>query len=385
MPDPKKIIILGSTGSIGRNAVDIAAGFSGEFRVVGLAADSNTELLSEQARALSCAKISVSDEDSASCLRSSVADGVFEVFTGADAMKELVESTEADIVLCSVVGTAALEPVISAIRLGRDIALASKEILVLAGENVTREIRKSGSRLLPVDSEHSALFQCLEGRAREDVSKLILTASGGPFKDAGKEELEQATWESAMAHPTWNMGAKVTIDSATLMNKALEIVEAHWLFDCPADSIEVIIHPESIIHSMVEFIDGSLLAQMSEPDMRFPILYALGYPGRKASGFSRLNLAETGSLNFEAPDRKRFPSLDFAYEALKCGGTMPGVMNAANEVAVERFRKGEISFTSIWKIIENVMKNHNTLDHPGLDAILSADREARKRACEISL
>ncbi len=375
----KKIIILGSTGSIGRNAVSVVKHLSNEIDVVGLAARGNIRLLEQQARELGCRSLAVADDDKACELRRKLPKG-FKVLSGEKGIQELSLLAEADLVLCAIVGTGGLVPVLEAVKSGKDIAIASKEVLVMAGELVMREVRRRKVKFIPVDSEHSAIFQCLEGKKTEDVHRIILTASGGPFRGRKITEMSRASYRSALEHPVWDMGPKVTIDSATLMNKALEIIEARWLFNVSGNKIDVVIHPQSIIHSMVEFVDGTVLAQMSEPDMRFPIQYALTYPVKHAGSLRPLDFAKLAGLTFERPDRRNFPSLDFAYEALKVGGTMPAVMNAANEIAVERFRKAEIKFTDIWNIIEKTMSYHKRLDRPSLDAILSADKWARQMA-----
>ncbi len=378
----KKVVILGSTGSIGENAMKVAERLTDELEVFGIAAKTNVERLAEQAKSLGCAFAAAGDPEYAGELQRLLPQSC-DALAGPEGLIELVTHPEVDIVLCAIVGTDGLMPVLEAARAGKDIAIASKEVLVVAGEIVMKEIKKAGVKFLPVDSEHSAVFQCLEGRDRSELSRIILTASGGPFRNASREEMENADYKTALAHPTWNMGPKVTIDSATLMNKALEIIEARWLFDTPGENIDVIIHPQSIIHSMTEFVDGTILAQMSSPDMRFPIQYALTYPRKLPGSLEPLDFEKFSQLTFEKPDRKKFPSLDFAYEALRQGGAMPAVMNAANEVAVERFSKGEIRFTDIWNIIEKVMSRHIPLDQPSLDAILSAEDWAAKTAWNV--
>ncbi|MEI6422099.1 MAG: 1-deoxy-D-xylulose-5-phosphate reductoisomerase [Lentisphaerota bacterium] len=380
----KKIVILGSTGSIGRNAVNVVKHLAGEFEVVGLAAHGNFKLLAQQARELKCRHVALADVSHLSEL-GKILPANCKMHGGNDGVLEIATSPGAELVLCAIVGTGGLVPVLGAIKAGKDIAIASKEVLVMAGELVMKEVSKRKVKFLPVDSEHSAIFQCLEGKGKSDVSRIILTASGGPFRGRGICEIRRATYEAALAHPVWEMGPKVTIDSATLMNKALEIVEASWLFGVPAETIDVVIHPQSVIHSMVEFIDGTVLAQMSTPDMRFPIQYALTHPVKHRGLLKPLDFAKLAGLTFEKPDRKVFPSLDFAYEALKSGGTLPAVMNAANEIAVERFRKSEIRFTDIWGIIEKVMSSHARLDRPSLDAILSADKWARTAAASVKV
>lgn len=373
----KKIVILGSTGSVGVNAVKVARHLAAHFEVVGLVARNNLELLAAQAKELQC-PLAITSEAASLERLTRLLPPECRAAAGMDAVCELVSRPEVDMVLCAIIGTGGLQPVMTAIAAGKDIAIASKEILVMAGEIVMAEARRHGVRLLPVDSEHSAIFQCLDGRDPAMVSRLVLTASGGPFLGASRARLEQAALRDALAHPTWNMGQKISIDSASMMNKALEIIEARWLFDVPAERIDVVIHPQSIIHSMVEFIDGTLLAQMSTPDMRFPIQYALTYPEKVPGGLAPFDFTKGCQLTFEPPNRELFPALDFAYEALKRGGTMPAVMSAANEEAVELFRQGKIGFTSIWNLIERAMSRHENIASPALAEILESDRWARE-------
>lgn len=377
----KKVVILGSTGSIGDNAVKIAQHLPEELDVVGVVANSRVSKLAKQAKSLGCKFAVTSDNSLLSELENCVPVGC-KALSGIDAIVDLVTRDEVDIVLCAIVGTGGLMPVLEAIRAGKDIALASKEVLVMAGELVMSEVEKAGVNMLPVDSEHSALFQCLEGKKKDDVSRLILTASGGAFRNSSLDEMRNATYESALAHPTWNMGPKVTIDSASLMNKALEIVEARWLFDISGDRIDAIIHPQSVVHSMVEFVDGTMLAQMSSPDMRFPIQYALTYPHKHPGSLEPLDFTKYSQLTFEVPDNTRFPSLEFAHESLHQCGTMPAVMNAANEVAVQAFRDGVIRFTDIWRVIENTMNAHQSCTSPTLEQIIFADEWARINATQ---
>ena len=372
----KKIVILGSTGSIGENAVKVVQHLRDEFYVTGIAAATNSARLAEQAEELGCEYVAIADSSKAGEL-SKLAPTSCKVLAGEEGILELVSNPEVDLVLCAIVGAASLRPVLAAIEAGKDVALASKEALVMGGSLVMKAVEENGVKIIPVDSEHSAVFQCLEGKKHEDISKIILTASGGPFREWSLEKMTSATWEEALSHPTWDMGPKVTIDSATLMNKALEIIEARWLFDMPGESIDVVIHHQSIIHSMVEFVDGTLLAQMGSPDMRFPIQYALTYPKKFPGSLESLDFAKFAKLTFEIPDKSLFPSLDFSYEALRQGGTLPTVMNAANEIAVERFRKGEIRFTDIWNVIEKSMDAHTSIIEPDLDDIFEADNEAR--------
>jgi 1-deoxy-D-xylulose-5-phosphate reductoisomerase len=378
----KNIVILGSTGSIGKNAVKVALEHSDLFNVVGLVARNSVELLAEQAQELDSKTIITTDTNKYDEL-SSLSPAGSEVLSGTEAVRELVLRENVDLILCAIIGTSGLLPVIDALKAGKTVALASKEVLVMAGELVVAAACEGGGLLIPVDSEHSAVFQCLEGNKKSELNKIILTSSGGAFRDSTQAEIAVATYKDALAHPTWDMGAKVTIDSASMMNKALEVVEAGYLFDLLPEKIDVLIHREAIIHSMVEFVDGCVLAQMSEPDMCFPIQYAMLYPKRIASCMKPLNLAECGTLTFSKPDREKFPALDFAYEALRQGGTMPAVMNAANEVAVERFSKGEIAFPGIWAIISKVMKQHKTEKQKDIETVLKADAWARKTAEKI--
>ncbi len=377
----KTITILGSTGSIGKNTVKVIQQLKDRFKVHGIAANSSIELLACQAKTLNCKNIVCAKPYTKQL--SQITHKDTKVLADTEGMIEISTAPEVDIVLCAVVGTSALHPVLEAIRAGKDIAIASKEILVMAGELVMAEAAKYGVKMLPVDSEHSALFQCLEDKQNSDISRLILTASGGAFRNCSIEQIEKATYKEALAHPTWDMGPKVTLDSASLMNKALEMIEAKWLFNVTPDKIDVIIHPQSIIHSMVEFIDGTVLAQMNVADMRFPIQYALTYPEKIPGGLEPLNFEKIANLSFEKPDRNRFPSIDFAYNALYAGGTLPAVMNASNEIAAERFQKGEISFTQIWKIIEKVMSLHKVIQQPTLDEIIEADIWAKLEATGI--
>lgn len=377
----KKIAILGSTGSIGINTLKVVERFSDRFKVTGLAANNNIDLLSKQIKELNCSK-AVCHSSLVHELQSRV-DKACRILSGLEGMVEISTDPEVDVVLCAVVGTAALIPVLEAIKAGKDIAIASKEILVMAGGLVMEEAKKHGVKMLPVDSEHSAIFQCLEGRNPNDISKLILTASGGAFRNSTIGQIRQAKFRDALNHPTWDMGPKVTVDSASLMNKALEIIEAKWLFDVNKDQIDVVIHPESIVHSMVEFVDGTIIAQMSMTDMKFPIQYALTYPEKMSGGLTPLSLSEIGTLTFRKPDRGMFPSLDFAYKALDKGGTLPCVLNAANEVAVEKLSRDKILFSDIWRIVKETMDSHNVIENPSLKDILAADNWAREFACKI--
>jgi 1-deoxy-D-xylulose-5-phosphate reductoisomerase len=375
----KNVVLLGSTGSIGTSTVKVAEDLADRIRLLGLAAGNNVELLLEQTRKHRPEAISITDPAKAQELRDSLGTAC-EVFSGAEGLLKLATLPEADIVLIAIVGTAGLQPALAAIRAGKDIAVASKEILVMAGEIVMNEARKHGVRVLAVDSEHSAIFQCLDGKPPSSVRKLWLTASGGPFRTTSKEEFPGITVERALKHPSWVMGRKITIDSATLFNKGLEMIEARWLFDIEIDRVGVLVHPQSVVHSMVEFVDGSLLAQLSTPDMCLPIQYALTYPDRAASERVQTDFAKLGSLTFEAPDLERFPSLDLARRAGEAGGTLPAVLNAANEVAVEAFVNRRINFPQITETVRRTIECHQVVAHPTLPQILEADTWARCEA-----
>jgi 1-deoxy-D-xylulose-5-phosphate reductoisomerase len=375
----KKVVLLGSTGSIGTSAIKVAEDLPERISLLGLAAGNNLELLLEQARNHRPAAISIADPAKAKIAREALCSAT-QVFCGAEGLVKLATLPAADIVLIAIVGTAGLQPALAAIRAGKDIAIASKEILVMAGETVMTEARKHGVRVLAVDSEHSAIFQCLEDKPRISVRNLWLTASGGPFRNTPKEEFQSVTVERALKHPSWVMGRKITIDSATLFNKGLEMIEARWLFDIEMARVKVVVHPQSVVHSMVEFVDGSIIAQLSTPDMCLPIQYALTYPDRAASERVQTNLAKLGCLTFEEPDLERFPSLALARRAGEAGGTLPAVLNAANEVAVEAFVNRKISFPEISSTVALVMDGHRLVSHPGLDDILAADAWARTEA-----
>ena len=375
----KRVILLGSSGSIGESTCKVARALPDKMKIVGLGVAKSTERLLEQAKEFGVKALAVSDPQAAEKVKSKLPAGA-KFFPGAEGLARMVEETDADMVLVAIVGTAGLAPALAALRSGKDLAVASKEILVLAGSAVMAEAKKRKRQVLPVDSEHNAIFQCLQGANEKEVRKVILTASGGPFRQSRAAELEKVTVAQALKHPTWSMGKKITIDSATMFNKGLEMIEAHWLFGLPMKQVEVVVHPQSIVHSMVEFIDGSVLAQLSVTDMCFPIQYAVTFPERMPSGLPPLDLAKLGSLTFEAPDEKRFPALRLAREAGEAGGTLPGVFNAANEVAVEAFLAEQISFPRIWGIVEEVMEKHTTLSSPDLDAIIEADRWARSEA-----
>jgi 1-deoxy-D-xylulose-5-phosphate reductoisomerase len=372
----KKISVLGSTGSIGVQTLDVARNL--KIEVLGLTANSNIDLIEKQAREFKPKIVAINDERMAIALKSRLKDQRIEVHSGIEGIRRVAVIEEVDTVVTSIVGIAGLIPTMDAIRGGKDIALANKETLVTAGGIVMSEASKNGVKILPIDSEHCAIFQCLLGNNNKDLSKIILTASGGPFRGKNIDELEKVTLEQALKHPNWNMGSKITIDSATLMNKGLEVIEAKWLFGLLLDQIQVIIHPQSIIHSMVEYIDGSIIAQLGSPDMRIPIQFALTYPKREGNAFSKPDLLKTSTLTFEEPDHNAFPCLRLAFDALKIGGTMAAAMNAANEVAVSLFMKQKIGFVDIPRIIEKVMDKHEVYNYPSLDDIIEVDRRARE-------
>ena len=375
----KRVILLGSSGSIGESTCKVARALPEKMKIVGLAVGKSTDRLLEQAQEFGVKALAVSDAQAAENVKNRLPSGA-KFYSGPDGLTRMVEDTQADMVLVAIVGTAGLAPALAALQSGKDLAVASKEILVLAGSAVMAEAKKRGKQILPVDSEHNAIFQCLQGANGKEVRKVILTASGGPFRQSSSQEMEKVTVAQALKHPTWSMGKKITIDSATMFNKGLEMIEAHWLFGLPMSRVDVVVHPQSIVHSMVEFIDGSVLAQLSVTDMCFPIQYAVTYPERMPSGLPPLDLAKLGSLSFEAPDEKRFPALRLAREAGEAGGTLPGVFNAANEVAVEAFLEGRISFPRIWGMVESVMQEHRTEKNPNLDSIVAADQWARVQA-----
>ncbi len=379
----KTIAILGSTGSIGTNTLDIIAKFPDKFRAAGLTAGTNVEKLEEQIRAFSPAAVAMSDEAAAERLRARCKGLKATILSGADGLRQVATMPGADLVISAIVGGAGLVPTLAAIKAGKFIALANKEPMVMAGRLMQDEARKHGVRIFPVDSEHSALFQSMEGHRAEDILRLILTASGGPLWTLAKEQLRHVTVEQALKHPNWKMGDKITIDSATLMNKGLEVVEARWLFDIPASKIEVVVHRESIIHSLVEYQDRSVIAQLGLPDMRTPIAYAMNYPERVPLDLPSLNLAQIGTLTFFNPDHDRFPCLGFGYEALKTGGTMPAVLNAANEVAVQAFLDRKIGFLGIADTIRRTMDAHKPVEVSTIEDALGTDAWARSKAGEI--
>ena len=376
----KTIIILGSTGSIGTNTLDIVQRFPSEFRVAGLTAGNNIDKLEEQIRAFTPRVVAVSQEAAAVTLRQRCAGLPVEILSGEAGIAQVASLPEAELVISAIVGAAGLVPTLTAIRSGKHIALANKEPMVMAGKLMQEEAHKHGVRIFPVDSEHSAIFQSLEGHRLEDVRRLILTASGGALWTLAKDELQHVTPERALKHPNWKMGSKITIDSATLMNKGLEVVEARWLFDIPESRIEVMVHRESIIHSLVEYEDRSMIAQLGLPDMRTPISYAMRYPERLPLDLPSLDLTEIGTLSFCKPDHDRFPCLNLGYESLRTGGTMPAAMNAANEIAVDAFLNGGIRFTEIAEVIRHTMDAHTPKAVSSLEDALEADRWAREKA-----
>jgi 1-deoxy-D-xylulose-5-phosphate reductoisomerase len=381
MSSRKRVVILGSTGSIGESALKVARDLSDRMEIVGLAAGRSAQALLRQAREFKPRAVALYDTTEIDSIRGQLPTGTA-CHGGAEGLIKLATLAEADMVLVSIVGTAGLAPALAAIRANKELAVASKEILVMAGEEVTREAALHQVPILPVDSEHNAIFQCLVGEPARHIRRLILTASGGPFRQTPAADLAKVRPEQALKHPTWNMGRKITIDSATLFNKGLEMIEARWLFGVPMEQVDVVVHPQSIVHSLVEFVDGSQLAQLSHSDMCFPIQYAVTYPDRLPNRLKPLDLAQVGSLHFEAPDPARFPALRLAREAGTKGGTLPAVMNAANEIAVPAFLDGQILFPAIWETVEAVMRRHGNIVHPHLDQIIHADAWARAAAQE---
>ena len=385
----KRVVILGATGSIGESALKVARDIPERMEIVGLAAKGNAQKLAAAANEVRPESICLVDETQIDVLRKTL-DYEPRIFSGESGLLEIACLTNSDMVLVAIVGTGGLRPALAAIKAGKDLAVASKEILVMAGEIVMREARDQSVHVLPVDSEHNAIFQCLEatrlraarerGVASPDVRRIILTASGGPFRQTPQTAFDSITPEQALKHPTWNMGPKITIDSATLFNKGLEMIEAHWLFGVEMKRVEVVIHPQSIVHSMVEFTDGSTLAQLSYSDMCFPIQYAVTWPDRVANSLPPLDFSEVSKLEFSIPRYNDFPALNLARRAGETGGTLPAVMNAANEIAVAAFLDRKVRFPEIWKIVEDVMNQHPPVAHADLDAILGADQWARAQA-----
>ena len=378
----KRVLILGSTGSIGTSALIVARQIPDRMSVVGLAAGTRVEDLEEQAKEFGVNHLCLADDSRCKQLEKPGRS----IYAGAEGLVEIVEATKPDLVLVAIVGVEGLRPTLAAIALGCDVAVASKEILVMAGEVVMNAARRKGVNILPVDSEHNAIFQCLEGHegGSDEVRRLIVTASGGPFRTLPAEKLSEVKLEDALKHPTWEMGQKITIDSATLFNKGLEMIEARWLFDIPMSKVEVVVHPQSIVHSMVEFVDGSVLAQLSTTDMCFPIQYAVVWPERLRNKLKPLDFPTLAKLEFEAPRENDFPALNLAREAGERGGTLPAVLNAANEVANEAFRQSALTFPGIWQVVEETMNKIEHIDSQELDVVVNADLEARKIAREIT-
>lgn len=382
---PKRVVVLGATGSIGESAAKVARDIPERMQIVGLAANSSAAKLAAQANEFRPPAVCIVDETKVDELRSALSYAP-KIVAGEAGLSEIAASTDADLVLVAVVGTGGLRPALAAIEAGKDLAVASKEILVMAGEIVMSAAAKKGIRILPVDSEHNAIFQCLDGQQASDVRRLILTASGGPFRGTPREKFDSITVEQALRHPTWNMGRKITIDSATLFNKGLEMIEARWLFGVEMSRVEVVVHPQSIVHSMVEFTDGSVLAQMSHSDMCFPIQYAVTWPERAPNSLAPLDFGKLQKLEFATPRYDDFPALNLARRAGETGGTLPAVLNAANEIAVAAFLEKRIPFPAIWQLVEQVMNRHQCVADADLDAILAADQwariEARKSATD---
>jgi len=377
----KSLVVLGSTGSIGVTTLDLVARFPDRFRAVALAAGRNVERLAEQVRQFQPDAVATADQAGADALRALVPEYRGEILAGIGGIAQVATAPGADLVISALVGAIGLQPTLAAIEAGRDVALANKEVLVVAGELVQAAARRRGVNVFPIDSEHNAIYQAMHGHRSGDVRRIILTASGGPFLRAGLDELRRATPAQALKHPTWKMGAKITIDSSTLMNKGLEVIEAHWLFALPPERIDVVIHPQSIVHSMVEYVDGSVLAQLGIPDMAIPISYILAYPERLTlDHLPSLDLVQAGKLEFHAPDTERFPCLRLAYEALRARGSAPAVLNAANEVLVASFLDGAIGYLDIPGIAERVLERHEVLRDASLDALLEADAWARRTA-----
>ena len=380
----RQIALLGSTGSIGTQALDVVRDNTDRFEIYALVARQNVALLAQQAREFRPEVVVIADEQHYAPLKEALADLPMKVWAGTDAIADVVQMAPVDVVLTAMVGYAGLRPTLAALEAGKAVALANKETLVVAGELVTATARRTGAPILPVDSEHSAIFQCLVGQDASAVEKVILTASGGPFRTTPREALADVTPAEALRHPNWSMGAKVTIDSASMMNKGFEMIEARWLFGLPPDRIEVVVHPQSIVHSMVQFADGAVMAQLGTPDMHLPIAYALAYPHRLRSAAPRLDFAQLSTLTFEAPDRERFRNLDYAYEAARRGGNMPCILNAADEVAVAAFLSGKIGFLAMSDLIAETMARTTFIDTPTYDDYVQTDAEARRVATEIT-
>ena len=377
----KNLVILGSTGSIGKNTLEVIERFPNEFKVLGFSAHSSIELLETQIQKHRPKFVTVTDEKSYHALKVKITGT--KILFGVEGLREMVSQPEIDTVVNGLVGSVGLLPSLTALENGKTLALANKEVLVMAGELVTQKAQEKKARILPIDSEHSGIFQCLFSGKKEEVKNLFLTASGGPFLNWDKEDFDKIKVSDALAHPTWKMGKKITIDSATLMNKTLEIIEAHWLFNMQPEKIKVMIHPQSIVHSLVEFLDGSIIAQMGPTDMKLPIQYALFYPERKMATVNGFNLTNLQSLTFQKPDIEKFPAVRLGYEALRLKGTAPAVLNAANEVAVNQFLEEKIPFNKICPLVQEVLSSHKVISTPNLDDILKADRWAREKTLNL--
>lgn len=378
----KRIAILGSTGSIGKSALRVIDALGPEYEVTALSAHSNIELIARQTRRYGPKFVAVTDTHRFEPLRALIGDLSVEVLAGPESLVELAQLDQVDIVLAAVVGAAGLPAVLAAAQKGKRLAIANKEPLAIAGELLTETAGRNDSLILPVDSEHSAIFQALKAGSHDEVNRIVLTSSGGPFREANPEEIRNATPTEALSHPVWDMGPKITVDSATMMNKALEVIEARWLFDMPVDKIEILIHPESIVHSLVEFVDGSTMAMLGEPDMCLPIQYALTYPHRAPGITTCVRLEEIGRLTFEKPNMKTFRALSLAYEVARAGGTAPAVFNAANEAAVQEFLAGRIKFANIMELIEHCLHKHSVKTGASMVELLEADAWARKEVIE---
>ena len=380
----KQIAILGSTGSVGRNALRVIDALGPQYQIIALSAHSNVQLLAEQAKRYKPRFVAVTNADYVKRFSELVDDLDIEILAGPDSLIEIVDFEDVDIVLTAVVGASGLPAVLAAARAGKQLAIANKEPFVIAGELLMSEANRNGGIILPVDSEHSAIFQAIQSGTREEVNKIILTASGGPFRKASAEDIQNVTLEQALSHPVWNMGPKISIDSATMMNKAFEIIEARWLFDMPVEKIEVLVHPESIVHSLVEFMDGSVIAQLGKPDMCLPIQYALTYPARVAGIAKKLRLEDMCKLTFERPNLETFRALSLGFEVARTGGTAAVVFNAANEAAVEEFLAGRIKFINIIELIEHCLNKHNVKPTISLEELFEADAWARREVTELA-
>jgi 1-deoxy-D-xylulose-5-phosphate reductoisomerase len=381
--DKKRVLILGSTGSVGVNTLKVIEQNPDRFEVVGLTAYRNIELLRDQILRFRPEEVTVGTPEDVDRLARLLNDPAVEIGAGVEELVRCATRQDIDVVVSAIVGAAGLVPTLAAVAAGKRVALANKETLVMAGRLVMEEAKRCGAQIIPVDSEHSAIYQCLVGEDRGKVRRLVLTASGGPFHGKSRAEMERVRPEDALQHPRWEMGQKITIDSATLMNKGLEVIEARWLFDLPVEQVDIVVHPQSIVHSMVEFRDGSSLAQMGLPDMRVPIAYALGYPVRLETGVPGMNLIEQGPLTFDEPDRKNFPCIELAYRAINAGGLMPAVLNAANEVAVSAFLKKKISFLQIPTLISKAMEQFEVQEYATVDEVLRTDLKARRVIKEV--